>query len=318
MEKGEVRYEGATADLLERPDLFRSVFLEGAARALEGAGGEARVSTNGHHAEAIATPAQDLLRATGIRKSFGGIAALQGVDLALARGEIVGVIGPNGAGKTTLFDVISGFVSPDRGRIELAGRDVTGWSPDRRARAGLGRSFQDARLFSSMTVNDAIALALDRHVQLKDPVSALIALPDRLVEERVIQRRVSELIDFAGLGAYANKFLSELSTGTRRIVDIVCALAHDPSALLLDEPSSGIAQKEAEALAPLIRSIRDWTGCGLLVIEHDMPLITAIADRMVALDLGLVIAAGTPDEVVRHPQVVAAYLGAGREVAGAG
>ena len=244
-----------------------------------------------------------------VTKTYGGIHAVEGVSLDLRPGEIVGVIGPNGAGTTTLFDVISGFAPADGGRVLLGGRDITAWSPSRRARAGLGRSFQDARLFPSMSVREAVAVALDRHVRVRDPLTALVALPDQRVEETVVQRTVDRLIEVAGLTAFADKLLSELSTGSRRIVDIVCGLAHRPSALLLDEPSSGIAQRETEALAPLLRGLRDWTGCGLLVIEHDMPLISSIADRMVALHLGRVIAEGTVAEVISHPAVVASYLG---------
>jgi len=313
MEKGEVRFEGPTAELFQRPDVLRSVFLEGTARAFGGAavravdGAGDAASSNGHAApHTAATP---LLEVRGVTKHYGGIDALGDVSLALRDGEILGVIGPNGAGKTTLFDVISGFVAADRGRVHLGGTDVTAWSASRRARAGLGRSFQDARLFPSMTVREAIAVALDRHVTMRDPLTAMLGLPDQRVEETVIQRTVDQLVEMAGLTAFADKFLSELSTGSRRIVDIVCGLAHRPRVLLLDEPSSGIAQRETEALAPLIRGLRDWTGCGLLVIEHDMPLITSIADRIVALHLGRVVAEDTPAEVVRHPAVVSAYLG---------
>ena len=137
------------------------------------------------------------------------------VDLRVRQGEIVGIIGPNGAGKTTLFDLLSGFLTPDDGRVLLAGTDVTGWSPDARARAGLGRSFQDARLFPSLTVREAIAVAHDRHLRYRDPASGILALPDQRVEEGLVAQRVDELIERLGLGAFADKFVSELSTGSQ-------------------------------------------------------------------------------------------------------
>jgi branched-chain amino acid transport system ATP-binding protein len=194
--------------------------------------------------------------------------------------------------------------------VLIGGRDVTGTAPHRRSAAGLGRSFQDARLFPSMTVREVLALAHDRHLAERLMLSAAIAVPDQRLEEDLLASRVEELIGVVGLEAFADKFVSELSTGSRRIVDLACSLAHDPAVLLLDEPSSGIAQRETEALGPLLKAVQNLTGTTLVVIEHDMPLITSIADRIVALDLGRVIATGTPDEVVHHPDVVRSYLGA--------
>jgi branched-chain amino acid transport system ATP-binding protein len=161
-----------------------------------------------------------------------------------------------------------------------------------------------------MTVRETLATAHDRLLQNRDPVSAILAFPDQRVEEQILASRVEELIELVGLEAFADKFIGELSTGSRRIVDIACALAHDPVVLLLDEPSSGIAQRETEALGPLLLSIREATGCALLVIEHDMPLVTGISDRLYALELGQVIAEGSPEEVVNDPRVVSSYLGA--------
>jgi ABC-type branched-subunit amino acid transport system ATPase component len=235
------------------------------------------------------------------------------VSLAVAPGEIVGFIGPNGAGKTTLFDVISGFLPADGGRIELTrdGKtvDVTHKSPQARAWLGLGRSFQDGRLFPALTVNETIAVALESQVEVRDPLAAALHFPTVAVSEEHVTERVDELIELMKLGAFRDKFVHELSTGSRRIVDLACVLAHSPHVLLLDEPSSGIAQREAEALAPLLVEIRDTLGASLLVIEHDLPLLSSVADRMVALDLGSIIAQGRPDEVVHHPAVVGSYLG---------
>ena len=246
-------------------------------------------------------------------RSFGGIVAVAGVDLDAYPGEILGLIGPNGAGKTTLFDLVCGFTEPDAGSAILEGRRLDGRSPSARSRRGMGRSFQDARLFPALTVEETLAVALDRWTGAHDPVSAALRLPHILASEKRLASRVAELLEMMGLGAFRSKFVNELSTGTRRIVDLACVVAHRPLVVLLDEPSSGIAQREAEALAPVIRRIRDEMGCALVVIEHDMALLRSIADRMVALDQGAVVAEGTPDEVLGHPAVVASYLGSDPE-----
>jgi branched-chain amino acid transport system ATP-binding protein len=219
------------------------------------------------------------------------------------------VIGPNGAGKTTVLDIISGFVPGATGRVVIDGKDVSQMTPDQRALAGLGRSFQDARLFPSMTVRDTIATAYERFVPVPDPLAAFVLSPAVTISERLVNEKVEELIELMRLQAYADKFVGELSTGTRRVVDLACVLAHAPSVLLLDEPSSGIAQRETEALAPVLLDIRDKTGAALVVIEHDMPLITTISDELIALELGAVVARGEPDAVVRDPRVVEGYLG---------
>jgi branched-chain amino acid transport system ATP-binding protein len=250
-----------------------------------------------------------VLAARGLTRAFGGIRAVDDVDLDLRDGAIVGIIGPNGAGKTTLFDLLSGFVPADSGHVLLGGTDVTDWGPDRRARAGLGRSFQDARIFPSLTVAENLADALERHLEVRDHLASALALPAVYDQEDDVARRVSELIELLGLGAFRDKFVRELSTGTRRVVDLAMTVAHNPNVLILDEPSSGIAQRETEALAPLLLRIRRETSCAMLVIEHDMPLITSISDEIVAMELGRVIARGPADDVVRDPRVVASYLG---------
>ena len=307
MEKGEVRFSGATSELLERDDIVRSVFLEGAAVA------------TGQKAKAKQTPAKTTadefaaspiaLEVSGLTKRFGGIRAVDDCDLVLRDGEILGLIGPNGAGKTTIFDLVSGFLEVDSGRIVLDGTDVTTMPPDQRAWRGLGRSFQDARLVPSLTVAENIAIGLERHLDVRDHVAAAMGLPGVVRLEEDVAWTVADLVELMNLGAYRDKFVRELSTGTRRIVDLAMSIAHDPRVLLLDEPSSGIAQRETEALGPLLLRIRQEAGCALLVIEHDMPLITSVSNRIVALELGHPIAEGTPEEVVRDPQVVASYLG---------
>ncbi len=315
MEKGEIRFHGPTADLLDRPDVFRSVFLEGATD-LEGD----RRTTSSTTSATSATPRSSAptttegsvparLTAEGITKRFGGISALSDVSFDVAPGEILGFIGPNGAGKTTLFDVLSGFHPTFDGVVRLDGVDLGHLSPDGRARRGLGRSFQDGRLFPALTVAETIAVACEGDVEVRDPVAAALHLPGVIDSEEKVRARVDELIELLGLQAYAQKYVRELSTGSRRVVDLACVLAHRPSVLLLDEPSSGIAQREAEALGPLLLRIREITGASLLVIEHDVPLLTAITDRLLALDLGRVVTIGTAAEVIHHPAVVASYLG---------
>jgi branched-chain amino acid transport system ATP-binding protein len=244
-----------------------------------------------------------------VSKRFGGIRAVDGVDLELKRGRILGLIGQNGAGKTTLLDCVSGFLPLDGGRVLLRGHDVSDWPPYDRAANGLGRSFQDARLFPSLTVEETIAVALERHLRSRDLIAAALRLPASYESERQARARVDDLVELMGLGAFREKLISELSTGSRRIVDLACILAQDPSVLLLDEPSSGVAQRETEALGPLLLRVREHTGCSMLVIEHDMPLISSICDEMIALELGAVIARGTPQEVLEHPRVIESYLG---------
>ncbi len=235
--------------------------------------------------------------------------AVDDVTLDLRRGETLGLIGPNGAGKTTVFDLISGVLPVDLGRIELGGVDIGMWSASRRSVAGLGRSFQDARIFPSLTVSENIAMGLERHIANRDHLAALLDLPAIQQSERQVDRRVVELIELMNLQFYRDKFVSELSTGVRRIVDLTMAIAHNPKVLLLDEPSSGVAQRETEALGPLLKDMQRATQCSIVIIEHDMPLISAVSDEIIALDLGRVIMRGSPSAVLSDARVVASYLG---------
>jgi ABC-type branched-subunit amino acid transport system ATPase component len=303
MEKGQVRFTGATADLLDRPDVLRSVFIAGAA-AGGGAAPPAVPSRQAPPADATV-----VLECEGVVKRFGGVRAVDGVDLQLRQGQILGLIGQNGAGKTTLFDCISGFLDVDDGAIRLHDHDITGWAPHERAGATLGRSFQEARLYPSLTAAETIAVAMERHLASRDIVAAAMWLPATYESELAVADRVDELITLMGLGAFREKLVGELSTGSRRIVELACILAQDPTVLLLDEPSGGVAQKETEALGPLLQRVQAHTGCAILVIEHDMPLLRTVCDRMVALELGGVIAEGTPDEVLTDPRVIESYLG---------
>ena len=313
MEKGEIRFHGPTAELLDRPDVLRSVFLEGANAAVQVHARDAEVSPRAVRATPVdgSTHAdvKPVLAAVEVTRSFGGIRALNRVSLAIAPGEMVGLIGPNGAGKTTLFDVLCGFTPPDSGVVQLGGVDVSSLTADARARRGLGRSFQDARLFPALTVEEAIAVALERWIAVRNPLSAALHLPGVFDAEEKVRTRVDELIDVLGLEAFRTKFIHELSTGSRRIVDLARILAQRPVVVLLDEPSSGIAQRETEALGPLLLRVRGTLGASLLVIEHDMALVSFVSERIVAMDQGRVIAAGPPDDVLHDPDVIASYLG---------
>jgi ABC-type branched-subunit amino acid transport system ATPase component/ABC-type branched-subunit amino acid transport system permease subunit len=306
MERGQVRFTGSTADLAGRSDLARSVFLGGAARRLtvrnsDLGGGPASLET--------APAVHPALEVQGLTRHFGGVAALQGMELSAAPGQILGIIGANGAGKTTLFDVCSGFLDAQGGRVLLAGTDITHLSADRRAAAGLGRMFQDARLFPSMTVTEVLAVACERTTEVRDPLLCLVHTGPVADSEAAVAARVEELIGEFGLDRYRDAFVSELSTGTRRVVELACAVAHGPSVLLLDEPSSGIAQRESEALAELLLGLRQRTGATLVVIEHDIALVSSLADHLVCMHLGRVLSAGPPGEVLTDPAVLAAYLG---------
>ncbi len=312
MEKGEFRFSGSTADLLDRPDILRSVFIAGADAG--GDDGDPSPPTPGpaRSAERRVQPADDapvILECRGVVTRFGGITAVNQVDLELREGQILGLIGQNGAGKTTLFDCVSGFLEIDAGRILLHDEDITDLAPHERAVRGLGRSFQEARLFPTLTTAETIALARERQLLTHSVVAAATGQPVSRDTEARVAEDVDALIELMGLGAFREKLTGELSTGSRRIVELACLLASDPRVIVLDEPSGGVAQKETEALGPLLQRVQRFTGASILVIEHDMPLLSSICDEMVALELGEVIATGTPTEVLDHPRVIESYLG---------
>jgi ABC-type branched-subunit amino acid transport system ATPase component/predicted MFS family arabinose efflux permease len=310
MEKGEIKFSGPTSELMHRPDILRSVYLKGTASA----GGRIAVkSPDRFDMSAVTEEKAPALEVRNVGCSFGGLRAVNDVSFSLEEGRSLGFIGPNGAGKTTLFDIISGFTAADGGAIFMFGDDITDLGPDQRVGFGLLRSFQDAKLFPSLTVHENILVALERHLGSRSSAAAALHLPAVRRSEQKAATRVERLVELFALGASKDKFVRELSTGQRRIVDIACVMAAEPRVLLLDEPSSGIAQKEAEELAPLLSRIRYETGCSLLIIEHDMPLITAVSDELIALELGSVVTRGLPAEVIEHPQVVASYLGTSEE-----
>ena len=308
MEKGEVRFTGSTAELMERPDILRSVYLKGATSAGRTVTARARTAVAESNGSTVALELQ------GLRKRFGGISAVDGVSFEVPEGRVLGFIGPNGAGKTTVFDLISGFLAADEGRVLLFGDDITLSGPDERAKLGLQRSFQDAGLFPALTVTENIAVALERHIESRSITMTALGLPNVRRAEAKVRRRVDRLVELLAIGDIRDRFVRELSTGSRRIVDLACCMAAEPRILLLDEPSSGIAQKESEELGPLLQRIKFETGCTLMLIEHDMPLIMSVSDELIALELGAVVTRGAPLDVVEHPQVVASYLGTSDEV----
>jgi branched-chain amino acid transport system ATP-binding protein len=224
---------------------------------------------------------------------FAGVHALSEVDLALHPGEIVGLIGPNGAGKTTLVNTLCGFQRPSRGGIWLDGTEVTRWPSHRRARAGVGRTFQAVRVFSGLSVRDNL----------------LAAAYASGAGRRAGGRRAGEALELVGLTGHADALAGSLAYGQERWLGIARALCAGPRFLLLDEPAAGLNEQEGDELSAILRSVRDRDGCALLVIEHDMRVIMRLCDRLQVLDHGRTIAAGPPGQVARDPLVLEAYLG---------
>jgi ABC-type branched-subunit amino acid transport system ATPase component/ABC-type branched-subunit amino acid transport system permease subunit len=253
-------------------------------------------------------PARPTLTVSDVRIHFGGVMALDGAEIEVRPGEIVGLIGPNGAGKTTLLNVISGRLQADSGAVHLGGIDITGMAAEIRSAFGLGRSFQDAHLFPGLTVREAVQVAMAKRFR-SGVLASGAGAPWVKMAEANSRRSADAILERLGLVAWQDILTSELSTGTRRICDLAAQVASQPSVLLLDEPTAGVAQREAEAFGPLLRRIRDELDCSILIVEHDMPLLMGLCDRIYAMVAGRVISSGTPQEVREDPQVIASYLG---------
>jgi ABC-type branched-subunit amino acid transport system ATPase component/ABC-type branched-subunit amino acid transport system permease subunit len=248
------------------------------------------------------------LAVEAVSVEFGGLRAIDAVSLQVEQGEVVGLIGSNGAGKSTLMAVVSGFVTPTQGSVHMFGADVTDLAPHRRATAGLGRVFQDARLFPSLTVHQTILTALEAR-ERSELVPTALWLPPARRAEASKRSEAEDVIGLVGLGRYRDALIGELSTGTRRIVELACLIAQRSRLLLLDEPTAGVAQREAEAFGPLVVDIAKELDASILLIEHDLPMVLGISDRVYCMSAGQVIAEGPPAEVAADPGVVAAYLG---------
>ena len=312
LEKGQVRFTGPAGELLERPDLLRAVFIGGD---VAKPGGVANGIQNGRRPAIAASepsaPADPVLECRGLVKRFGGITAVDHVDLAVRPGELLGLIGHNGAGKTTLFDLLCGFLTPDDGRILLAGEDATAVPPHERARAGLGRSFQEARLFPRPHGQETISVALDRRLASHEPCRG--RLPHASLHRLRGRRRRPRRRDHraARIGRVpAPPHAASCPPAPGGSSSSPASWPNSRSVVLLDEPSGGVAQAETEALGRCCSTGRATdTGCAMVVIEHDMALLSSLCDRLVAFELGRVIAEGDPADVLAHPEVVASYLG---------
>lgn len=256
-----------------------------------------------------ATPSQNpLLRVDGISVRFGGIVALDNVSFSVDPGQICGLIGPNGAGKSTLFNCISRLYQPAAGHIDFDGRRLTELSSHQIAGAGIGRTFQNVALFGSMTVSENIMVGCHDRLDAGFMRNAL-RLRTAIDRERQMQAGVAELLDLLDLGDVADRVVDDLPFGTRKRVELARALAVRPKLLLLDEPACGLNHEEIDRLAALITDLRRQLGLTILLVEHNMNLVMAICEKIVTLNFGRVIAAGTPDEIRSHPDVIRAYLG---------
>ena len=244
--------------------------------------------------------------------AFGGVRAVDHVSLSAEPGSIVGLIGPNGSGKTTLLDAVSGLVTPASGTVRVDGEDLADYLPEEGIGIGMVRSFQDCRLFPELSVEDTLLLCEDARRSV-GVLSSTLQMPWARRAERAKRRAVDQVIASFGLGRFRSHQTSELSTGTRRVVDLASIVLADPRLLLLDEPTAGIAQREAEAFIPLLRRLQEVADTTIVLVEHDVPLVFELCSKVVVMETGQVVSSGSPDEVSRDPRALAAYLGASEE-----
>jgi ABC-type branched-subunit amino acid transport system ATPase component len=248
----------------------------------------------------------------GVAVAFGGVQAVDGADLSAEPGAIVGLIGPNGSGKTTMLDVVSGLVTPQAGSVRLDGESLLEYLPEERIGLGVVRSFQDCRLFPELSVEEVLWLTQDARRPV-GVMSSTLQMPWARRSERSKRTAADEVIHSFGIERFRHHQVAQLSTGTRRVVDLASIVLARPRLLLLDEPTAGIAQREAEAFVPLLRRLHQLADTTIVLVEHDVPLVFALCTKVVMMETGGIVSTGTPDEVGRDPRALAAYLGASEE-----
>ncbi len=253
---------------------------------------------------------QPLLEAVNVTVRFGGVTALSGVSLAFLADEICGLIGPNGAGKTTLFDIISGIRAPTSGRIVYDGVDITRRSVAWRARQGIRRTFQRQQTFGWLSVEDNVIAAMEWRGGGGGLVADLVRAPSRQSLEQRRRKRVDEVLELCGIADIAKAPTASLPLGKARLAEMARAIADHPRVLLLDEPTSGLEESEVEGFGGSLRAVREEEHCAVVLVEHDVGFVMRMSDRVVALDLGLILADGTPEQVRNDRSVVEAYFGA--------